>query len=300
MFIGNACPCPIAAQPRPSREKEGSVFLHLSREVMPVSSSLVISFEGTGILPRNNGVGEEAVGADRTMRRTRTETGRRGSMKRQAAIWTICFVTTTAGGCVMKSTYDAVIQESEFTRAELEHAKEEQKSLARRVTQLEGQNAETMRDAEAAIAAAQRMKSEAEEQKRTAEEQQARLKQKLAQLAKQQGALRDELAVAKENTAALQEMVEVYQKKVSDLRGAGAASSVPEVARATEPFNPATLPPPEALPVPKPALEAPAPPAATTPATPPPPAPKAPEPEESGWLSTIKGWVVSLWRSVFS
>lgn len=221
-------------------------------------------------------------------------------MKRQAAIWTICFVTTTAGGCVMKGTYDAVIQESEFTRAELEHAKEEQKSLARQVTQLEGQNAETMRDAEAAVAAAQRMKSEVEEQKRTAEEQQARLKQKLAQLARQQGALRDELAVAKENTAALQEMVEVYQKKVSDLRGAGAASSAPEVARATEPFNPATLPPPEALPVPKPALEAPAPPAATTPATTPAPAPKTPEPEESGWLSTIKGWVVSLWRSVFS
>jgi hypothetical protein len=72
MFIGNAFRYPITAQHRPRREREGAGFLHLSREVMPVSSSLVISFEGTGILPRNNDVGEEAVGAHRTLRRTRT------------------------------------------------------------------------------------------------------------------------------------------------------------------------------------------------------------------------------------
>jgi hypothetical protein len=244
--------------------------------------------------------GRLAVEAGPTARLQSNVKGRRGSMKRQAAILAICFVTAGAGGCVKKSTYEAVVQEAEFNRTELEVAKEEQKALARQVSLLEKQNAERMQDAEATVAAAQAMKSEAEKQQRSAEEQQARLKQKLVQLGRQQGALRGELAMAKENTAALQEMVEVYQKKVSELRGAGPASSAPEVARAPEPFNPATLPPPEALPVPKPALESPAAPAATPPATTPPPAPQAPEPEEQGWLSTIKGWVVSLWRSVFS
>ncbi|MGE5710101.1 MAG: hypothetical protein ACM34B_07920 [Nitrospira sp.] len=201
----------------------------------------------------------------------------------------------------MKSTYDAVVQEAEFNKTELEMAREEQKALARQVTSLEGQNREVMRDAEATVAAAQQAKTEAETQRRTAEEQQARLKQKLAQLVRQQAALRDDLHVAKENTGALQELADVYQRKIREqAAGIGTAGTTREVARAPEPFNPATLPSPEVLPSPKAAPEPAAPPAATSPTPPAPPAPRAPEPEESGWFSAIKEWVVSLWRSVFS
>lgn len=222
-------------------------------------------------------------------------------MKRPSALCLLCLMMTTLGGCVMKSTYDAAVQDAELTKAELERAREEQKFLARQATEIERQNRETMREAEAAAAAAQQAKLDIERERRQAEDLQAKLKQKLAQLARQQSALKNELVVAKENHAALQELVEVYQKKLRDQGGSLAAAAPLETTRAPEPFNPATLPPPNMEPIAKPApAPPPAAPAEPPVAAQPPPAPKPQEPAESGWLSAIKDWVVSLWRSVFS
>ena len=221
-------------------------------------------------------------------------------MIREVVLWVNCATMLTAGGCVMKSTYDAAVQEGETTKSELDRAREEQKLLARQVSQIEHSNAEALRDAEATTAAVQQAKDEAERQRQLAEEQISKLKQRIAQLTKEHGAVQYELAVATENTAALQELVEVYQRKVRDSAGASVTISPLPETTAPKPFDPATIPTPQDLPPPTPALEPSKP--AGVPAPQPPPVSQNPaaEPKDSGWLSGVKEWIISLWRSVFS
>jgi hypothetical protein len=213
-----------------------------------------------------------------------------------------CLAVMTSGGCVMNSTYNAAVTEAQTVKGELERAKEEQRILARQVSELEKLNAESMHETEVTVAEAEQVKHEADMQRREAEEQQAKLRQKIPQLIKQHDALRDDLTAARKNHAELQELVEVYQKKLADLANEGTAAPPPEVALAPKPFDPAALPPAQALPEPTPAAEpskpaafmAPAPAKAQMPAKP------APEPVEPGWFTAIKEWILSLWQSVFS
>ena len=201
----------------------------------------------------------------------------------------------------MKSTYEAVVQEGESTKLELDRAREEQKLLSRQVSQIERSNAQSMREAETATAALEQTKDDAERQRQLSEEQLARLKQKLSQLTKQHNALQYELTVAAENSAALQELVEVYQKKLRDGAATGPASSSTLEPPAPKPFDPASIPLPQDLPppTPTPSVE-PSKPAAVTPGTPAPASKPVAEPKDSGWFSGIKDWIISLWRSVFS
>ena len=216
-------------------------------------------------------------------------------------VWLSCFTMLTASACVMKSTYDEVVQEGESTKSELDRAREEQKLLSRQVSQIERSNAESMREAETATAALQQAKDDVERHRQLSEEQFARLKQKLSQLTKQQGALQYELTVAKENSAALQELIEVYQKKLRDGAGTGPATSSALEPPAPKPFDPASIPLPQDLPPPSPTPSVePSKPAAATPGTPAPASKPLAEPKDAGWFSGIKEWLISLWRSVFS
>ena len=206
------------------------------------------------------------------------------------AIFTFC-------GCVMQSTYDAALQEGMATRAELARAKDEQKALARQVSDMELLNADVVREAEAAASALLEAKDEAEQKRQQAEQQIVKLQQKTALATKQQRSLRYELTVAKENTAALQELIDVYQGKIRDGAVVAATSSSPEPA-IHKAFDPSTIPVPQDLPA-APAVSPPkAPPPVPTPATSPVKTPQPPADE--GWISSIKSWLVSLWHSVFS
>lgn len=220
-------------------------------------------------------------------------------MASRSIVWLGCFTILTASGCVMKSTYDAVVQEGENTKSELERARDEQKLLSRQVSQIERSNAEAMQEAEASRAAVQQAIEDVERQRQMTEVQLTRLKQKIAQLTKQHSAVQYELTVAKENTAALQELVEVYQKKVRDGAGTGTGSSPALEAPAPKPFDPASIPMPQELPAPTPSVEPSKPGAAAT-ETPVQLSKPVEEPKNSGWFSGIKDWILSLWRSVFS
>ena len=66
---------------------------------------------------------------------------------------TCLFAIATVSGCVMQSTYDAALQEGMTTRAELARAKDEQKVLARQVSDMELLNADVVREAEGATSA---------------------------------------------------------------------------------------------------------------------------------------------------
>jgi hypothetical protein len=236
-----------------------------------------------------------------TMRLRMTEGERRESTM-HAIVMPLCgFMMFTAGGCVMQSTYDAALEESLMVKRELARAKEEQRVLARQVSEMELLNADVVREAEAAASALRQARDSAEQERQMAEQRVARLQQKAAQGTKQQRSLRYELTVAKENTAALQELIDVYQKKVRD--GATVAAESPFAEPAVhKPFDPSTIPVPQDLP-PAPAVAAPQQPVPTpTPA----PAPSAsppkhtPPPPDEGWLSSITNWLLSLWHSVFS
>ncbi len=208
--------------------------------------------------------------------------------------WTtfgIACLTLVINGCVMKSTYDAAIQESRFLKEELERAKDEQRLLARQTKELERQNQEATRDAEATVIAVLQAKTDRENERRLTEEQQANLRQKILVLVKQQDVMRKDLVIAKENSAALQELVDVYQRKLAELPKHTAAPSPAD--STLKPFDPSLLPPAQELPSPQAVTE----PSKPTPA---PPAKQQAEPADAGWLSVIKEWVVSLWRSVFS
>ena len=220
------------------------------------------------------------------------------NIRRRVIVGWSCLTLLMVKGCVMKSTYDAAVYEGSIAKAELDRLKEEQSLLIRQVSRMEQSNAETMRDAETASAALLQVKEEADRERQTGEMQILKLKQKIAQLAKQQHAVQYELTVAKENTAALQELIEVYQKKVRDGVAAIPSSSSTDT-QVSKPFDPSTIPPPQELP-PPPAV-APAKPV-TIPAQGSSAASGKPsaDPGDSSWFSSVKGWIISLWRAVFS
>jgi hypothetical protein len=171
---------------------------------------------------------------------------------------------------------------------------EEQKTLTRQVRDLELQNADAVREAEAAAASLRAARDEADRERQQMEQQLTRLRQRLAQAAKQQHALKYELTVAKENGAALQEMIDVYERK---LRNGAPVPSAAEPA-VQKPFDPSTIPVPQDLP-PAPAASSPQPLPSPTPAPAASPAKAPPPPADEGWFSSIKNWLVSLWQSVF-
>lgn len=218
-----------------------------------------------------------------------------------AGVTSLCaFAMFAAGGCVMRSTYDATLQEGMSAKAELAQAKDEERVLARQVSDMERLNADVVREAEAASADLRQAKDEAEQKRQQAEQQITKLQQRVALATKQQRSLQYELTVAKENASALQELIDVHQRKVQDDAAVTVASPVPEVRK---PFDPSTIPVPQDLPA-APAVAQPAP--GPTPAPAPVPAPTAgrpksvPPPQDEDWFSSIKNWLISVWHSVFS
>jgi peptidoglycan DL-endopeptidase CwlO len=212
-----------------------------------------------------------------------------------ASVWGVAMLASS--GCVMKSTYEAALQENIATQAELNNAREEQKVLVRQAKEIELQNADVMREAEAAVAALKQAQDDVEQERQQFAQHIATLKQKVAQATKQQHGLRYQLTVARENAAALQESIDAYQQQFKD----GAAASSPLEATVHKPFDPSTIPIPQDLPA-VPAVTPPTP----SPAPAPTPAPAArpvqppqPPPDE-GFFTSLKNWLFSLWHSVFS
>ncbi len=223
------------------------------------------------------------------------KTNSRVSAMRILAVLSNLFALCAVSGCVSQSTYDAVVQEGLMTRAELDRIQEEHRVLIRQANDLERMNADSVREAESIVAAVQQAKDDAEDERQAAELRIARLKGKVAQAAKQHNALQYELKVAKENTGALQEMIDVYQRKMRD--GASAHTAQTTEPAVHRPFDPSTIPPPQELPAPS-AVEPPKPVAPPTQAAS--PAKRTQDPVDEGWFDSIKDWLVSLWRSVFS
>jgi hypothetical protein len=101
-------------------------------------------------------------------------------------------------------------------------------------------------------------------------------------------------------------MVEGFKSKLGEVDGSRGSLSPPPIEPTNEQAGTALAPPSQVAaqtaPVPNSTVTtspAPTDPAAVNP-KPQPPNKQTPEPVEDDWLSTLKGWILAFWQSIFS
>jgi hypothetical protein len=214
----------------------------------------------------------------------------------------LCLVALTTGGCVMSSTYGEAVADLEATKAELDSTRIQSQALTEQIHELQQLKAEFVAHMEAVsstlMEAKQRMKAE----RMASQERLGKLTRAISRLTIQQSRLLDALQRANAERPGLQSIIEKYQFKQGEIGGPRVAPSSQPIPQTNEPAAAALAPP---API-DPAL----PPTVTTPAAPADPATINPKPqaaneqpsesaEKNDWLSMIKGWVLSLWQSIF-
>jgi len=218
----------------------------------------------------------------------------------------LCLATLTTGACVTRSTYAVAVADLEATKAELDSTSIQSQVLTEQVSQLQQLKIDLASQMEAAASAVQQAKQKMEAEHAASQKRLSTLHRMIRQLAAQQNSLR--YALQRENKAQpmLESMVEEYRSKLGEAGEPGAPLSTPPVGRTDQPAGTALAPPGQVAaqtdPAPKPTVTTPAAPPNPTPANPPPqPMNKQPsEPVQEDWLSMLKGWIFSLWRSIFS
>ena len=218
----------------------------------------------------------------------------------------LCLATLTIGACVMPSTYDEAVADLEATKTELDSTKTQSQVLTEQVSELQQLKRDLARQIEVASSALHQAKRKMDTEHTASQERLSKLTRAISQLTAQQKKLRYALQRANEERPALQSNVERYTSKLGEPDGPRAPLSPPPIAHTNEQAETAHAPPAQVAaqtdPAPKPTVTTPAAPADPTAANPKPqPANnQSSEPVEADWLSMLKGWVISLWRSIFS
>jgi hypothetical protein len=258
----------------------------------------VISAKEKGILRRNEM--SESPRHRPLNNQVEIDITRRGMKIHTATVGMLCLAALTTGACVTQSTYDTAVADLAATKAELDSTKTQSQGLIEQVNEFQQHKINLARQMEDASSALQQAKQEMETEHTASQERLSKLNGMISQLIARQNSLRQSLQRAQEEQVSLQASVDKFQS------GPSKPLFPPPIARSTEPAETVIAPPipgPVPLePVPKPTVTPPSPSAGPTPSTPKPQPvqKKTSEPTEEGWLSTIKGWVVSLWRSIFS
>lgn len=221
---------------------------------------------------------------------------------RTATAGLLCLASLTTGACVMPGTYHEAVADLQATKAELDRTRTQSQGLTEQVRELEEHKVLLARQMEATSSALEEATQQMEAERNVSQERLNKLNRLVSQLIAQQHNLRQVLRRAKEEQVPLQASVDRYKANFGETEGLHASLFPPPIAPANETVETALAPP---APAPVPQDPAPSP-AVTTPADPASAQPKAPAgkqpsgPVDEGWLSTIKGWVVSLWQSIFS
>ena len=218
----------------------------------------------------------------------------------------LCLIALTTGACVMRSTYGEAVADLAAARAELDSTRTQSQALTEQVSELQELKIDLARRVEAASSALQLAKQRMKIEHTVSQERLSRLSWTIGQLTAQQNRLRYALQRANEERPALQSMVETYKSKLGEANGFSASRSPLSVAPINEQTEAAIVPPAQVAAqtdsVPKPTVTAPA--ASINPTTanrnPQPANNQSSEPVENDWLSTIKGWIISFWQSIFS
>ena len=223
-----------------------------------------------------------------------------------ATVGILCLAALTTGACVMPSTYDEAVADLDATKAELGSARTQSELLAEQVSELQQHKIVLARQMEVSSSALQQATQEMEAEHNASQERLSRLNRMISQLTAQQSSLRYALKRATEEQARLQSTVQRYTSKLGEGDRLRAPLFPPLIAHPNEQAETALAPPAQVAaqtdPTPKPTVTTPEALADQTAA-----APKAQlankqtsEPVEEGWLPALKGWIISLWRSIFS
>lgn len=228
-----------------------------------------------------------------------------GMKIRDATAGMLCFVGLTTGACVMPSAYNGAVADLYAVKSELDRTKTQSQELAEQVRELEEHKVVLSRQMEATSSALHDAMQQMDAERHVLQERFSKLNRFVSQLTAQQHSLRQALRRAKEDQVPLQASVDRYKPTLGEadqLR----ASLFPPLNAVADATAKTSLPPPAPAsvtqdPVPSPAAMAPAAssdPAAATPKAQP-VGKQSSGPVEEGWLSTLKGWVVSIWQSIF-
>jgi predicted nucleic acid-binding Zn-ribbon protein len=218
----------------------------------------------------------------------------------------LCVATLITGACVTRSTYDSAVADLEATKAELDSTRVQSKMFTEQVSELQQHEIDLARQMEAASSELQRATQQMKAEHIALQARLSKLNRAISQLIGQQTRLRYALQRLYEEQPALESIVEKYKSKLREADGPKAPLSPPSIEGTNQQAETALAPPAQVATQTDPALK----PTVTTPAasadptaTSPKPSPankQTSEPVEDDWLSILKGWVISLWRAIFS
>lgn len=218
----------------------------------------------------------------------------------------LCVAILTTGACVTRSTYDSAVADLEAVKAELDSTRAQSQALTEHVNELQQRKIDLARQMGAVSSELQRATQQMKAEHAALQARLTKLNRIISQLIAHQSRLRYALQRVHEEQPALESIVEKYKFRLSEADGPKAPLSPPPSEGANQQADTALAPPAQVATQTDPALK----PTVTTPAasadptaTSPKPSPvnKQPsEPIEEDWLSMLKGWAISLWRSIFS
>jgi len=239
-------------------------------------------------------------------RRVKNPTTRRGMKIYTATAGMLCLTALTTGACVMPSTYDKAVGDLAATRAEIASTRTQSQALTEEISELEQLKVDLAGRVEAASSALELAKQKMKTERAISQERLSKLAWAIGQLTAQQNRLRYALQRANEERPALQSVVERYKSKLGEANGLRASLSPSPIEPSDQQPGAAVVPPAQiaaqADSAPKPTVTAPAPPVNPASANQNPQSAnkQPPEPVESDWLSMIRGWIISIWQSIFS
>jgi len=218
----------------------------------------------------------------------------------------LCVATLTTGACVTRSTYDSAVVDLEAVKAELDSTRVQSQALTEHVNELQQRKIELARQMGAVSSELQRATQQMKAEHAALQARLSNLNRIISQLIAQQSRLRYALKRAYEEQPMLESIVEKYKFQLSEADGSSAPPSSLPIEGANQQAERALAPPARVATQTDPALK----PTVTTPAASadqtvanqkPSPVNNPPsEPIEDDWLSVLKGWVISVWRSIFS
>src|SRR5580765_1492300 len=231
---------------------------------------------------------------------------RQGMKIRALTAGLLCVATLTTGACVTRSTYDSAVVDREAVKAELDSTRVQSQALTEHVNELQQRKVELARQIGAVSSELQRATQQMKAEHAALQARLSNLNRIISQLIAQQSRLRYALKRAYEEQPMLESIVEKYKFQLSEADGSSAPPSSLPIEGANQQAERALAPPARVATQTDPALK----PTVTTPAASadptvanqkPSPVNNPPsEPIEDDWLSVLKGWVISVWRSIFS
>ena len=218
----------------------------------------------------------------------------------------LCVATLTTGACVTRSTYDSAVVDLEAVKAELDSTRVQSQALTEHVNELQQRKIELARQMGAVSSELQRATQQMKAEHAALQARLSNLNRIISQLIAQQSRLRYALKRAYEEQPMLESIVEKYKFQLSEADGPRAPLSPSPSEGANQQAETALAPSGQVAtqtdPALKPTVTAPAASAGPTVANQKPSPVNNPpsEPIEDDWLSVLKGWVISVWRSIFS